>query len=336
MSSKKTNEEKAGEIGQVAARVKASGAVSQKERDSRNAKNTAVLLSVAEVTVEKAVTAVTTAGLAVQKSLADVSAEVQAKLAELAQVDDAISIRTAELEELHGKEVVGAALDQLLLKYEAQKADLNKQIAEARVQWEQEQRAHSSTTAERDADVEKYRKRNEDAYQYTTAQQHKASEDAWNEQLRLKQIAETERAQSLTRKWDLKEQELATREGALLAKEAEIAKGLTEQQAKELKTSHAIEVNAAKRTYEHQTALDKQTSQSKIDLLTAQVATAEAATKRAETLNTDLQGKLAEANKQNAEIALKALEAASGRQALLEVQSSMQRGEQNGPSKGRS
>jgi hypothetical protein len=335
MSTKKTNEEKAGEIGAVVNRAKAAGAVSQKERDTRNAKNAAVLASVAQTTVEKAVTAVTTAGLSVQKSLAEVSAELQAKLVELAQVDDAIAIRMAELGELHDKETVAAALDQLLVKYETQKADLNKQISEQRVLWDQEQRFHVQAVTERDAENEKYRKRTEDAYQYLTAQQHKSVEDVWNEQQRLKYIAEEERAQALTKSWDVKTQELAARESVLLVKEAEVAKGLTEQQAKDLKRDHAIELNSTKRTAEHQTALDKQTAQSRIDLLTAQVNAVEFNAKRVEAVNADLQAKIAEANKQITEIATKALDAASGRQALLEVQSSMQRGEQNGPSKGR-
>lgn len=336
MSSKKTNEEKAGEIGQVAAKVKAAGAVSQKERDNRNAKNLATVTTVAQVTAEKAVTAITTAGLAVQKSLAEVSAELQAKLNELAQVEEAISIRTAELEELHGKEVVGAALDQLLVKYEAQKADLQKQITDQRAAWSDEQRLYEAKLAEERAETAKTRQRDDADYTYKTSQARLADADAWAAEQRRKHIAEEERAASLTKSWDTKSQELAAREAALAIKEAEVAKGLTEQQAKELKRDHAIELGTAKRTYEHQAQLDKQTASSQIALLTAQVATAEASEKRAQATIADLQVKLAEANKQITEIASKALDAASGNLALREVTSMAQRGEANGPSKGRS
>jgi hypothetical protein len=314
--------------------VRAAGAVSQKERDARAAKNAAVLTSVAEVTVEKAVTAVTAAGLSVQKSLAEVSAELQAKLLELAGLDDAISIREAELEDLHGKEVVAAALDQLLVKYETQKADLNKQITELRAAWEQEQRAHTQSVAERDADTTKYQQRAEDAYQYTTSQRHKAAEDAWTEEQRRKHIAEEERAAQLMKSWTDREAVLKTRENELVELKAKVDAFPVELKKAEDRTA-AIVGNTMKKDHQHELELLKRDAASDKAMLTAQVATAQAQAAQAQVTIADLQAKLADAYAKNSEIATKALEAASGRQALLEVQSTMQRGgEANGPSKG--
>jgi colicin import membrane protein len=332
MSSKKTNEEKAGEIGSVAGRVKAAGAVSQKERDARDAKNAGVLATVAQTTVEKAVTAVTTAGLSVQKSLAEVSAELQAKLVELSQVADAITIKKAELVELHDKEIVGAALDQLLVKYETQKADLNKNIAEARTLWDQEQRLHMQAIAERDAIDEKAHQRAEDAYSYTTAQRHKAVEDAWNEEQRRKHIAEEERATQLTKSWNDRELALKARETELADLKVKVDGFPVELKKAEDRTA-AIVGNTMKKDHQHELELLKRDSASEKALLAAQVATATAAATAAATQITDLQAKLAEANNKITEIATKALDAASGRQALMEV-TNMQRNEANGPAKG--
>lgn len=333
MSSKKTNEEKAGEIGQVAGRVKAAGAVSQKERDTRTAKNMTVLNTVAQVTVEKAVTAVTAAGLSVQKSLAEVSAELQAKLVELSNVEEAIAIRTAELEELHGKEVVGAALDQLLVKFETQKADLNKQIVEARVLWEQEQRLHGQAVAERDANDAKSHQRNEDAYQYATTQKHKAVEDAWTDEQRRKHISEEERAAQLMKSWLDRETALKARETELVELKAKVDAFPADLKKAEDRTA-AIVGSTMKKDHQHELALLQRDAASDKALLTAQVTTAQAQAVAAQATIADLQTKLAAAYDKNSEIASKALDAASGRQALLEVQNMAQRGESNGPAKG--
>lgn len=322
MSTRKdrSNDELKQDLKGVQDRSRAKAAIPTKERDARATRSAQVKTAMAGFSIEKAVQGVTTASLGIQNSLGEVNKELMLRLAELDTVNQHINDLRQEIEELHGKDVVASSTEVLLAQHEEAKKQLQAEISELHLSWEAEQKKHAQEVAERIAETEKARKRDEDAYRYQFEQQRLADSNAWQDQKRSRAISEQDRQASLEKEW-------AVREESLRAKETEFSdlKARVEKFSEELKAEVARQTsivgNALKKDHQHEVEILRKDAEAEKKLLTAQVANEQAESQRLRAQVADLTTKLAEANAKVTEIATKALESASGQRTLAEIQS---------------
>jgi hypothetical protein len=282
--------------------------LSQKERDDKAARAAELRSSITDVTAEKAAQALATAGVAMQKSLSAVNEELTTRLAQLSTIKENIAIESEELERRYGAGVILEHLDVLLAQHDEKKQALADEIAAARAKW-----------AEELAQQAKDRQRDADDFNYRTAQERKTNNDAWNEQLRLRGIAEQERVSALEKSWAAREEELKLREKELTDLRTAVA-GHQAEIAKAVKAAESILENRLTKDHTHAMQLLEKDRASEKALAVSELAAKDQTIVRLQKLNEELQVALTEANKKNVEIATKALEASSDKAALAAVQ----------------
>jgi hypothetical protein len=96
----------------------------------------------ASLTVEKVTQSLTKAGLDISKTLNSVRELFESEIYSLQTIKDAIEAKQEEMESIYDKEVVAASLTDLVLHYEARKAELLKTEDEFRKAWAKEQAEH--------------------------------------------------------------------------------------------------------------------------------------------------------------------------------------------------
>lgn len=293
--------------------------LSQKERELKAQHADGLRQSAADITAEKAAQALASAGVAVQKSLSAVSEELTARLAQLDTVKATIQLEIDELQRLYGQRVILEHLDVLLAEHDEKKLALEKEIELANLQWEEVQTLHRKNEEEWSASIRVRREREEAEHAYKTAQAHRAAEDAFQEEMRVRKAYERDRKESLEKDWDIRsealklaEQELTNLRAAVAAHPAELDKAG--------KQAEAITANRLTRDHQHAMQLLERDRASEKALAAADKASLEQALARANKLNEELTTSLASAHAKNAEIATKALDASSGASALAAVQ----------------
>lgn len=293
--------------------------LSQKERELKAQHADGLRQSAADITAEKAAQTLASAGVAVQKSLSAVSEELTARLAQLDTVKATIQLEIDELQRLYGQRVILEHLDVLMAEHDEKKLELEKEIAAARVVWDQQRIEMQKNDEEYLTSLQTARHREDAEYQYKTAQTRRTTEDAFQEELRLRKAHERDRKETLEKDWAARtailaaaEQELTNLRAAVAAHPAELDKAG--------KQAEAITANRLTRDHQHAMQLLERDRASEKALAAADKASLEQALARANKLNEELTTSLASAHAKNAEIATKALDASSGASALAAVQ----------------
>ena len=292
--------------------------MSEKEIELQARAAEATRSSIAELEVSKAAQAVTAASLATQKSLSTINEELANKLSLLQDVKTNIDLEAKELTKLYGARVILEHLDVLKAEHDEQKAALEKEILEARTKNAEDWNA-----------TKKEREREQADYEYTTKQTRKADLDAWNEQVRVRNIQELARQDQLQKIWAQREDELKLREKELIDLRAAVAGHLGEIE-KAVKQAVAIENNRLTRDHNHAKELLEKDRASEKALYEADKKALTEQNARLTKLNEELQIALKEANQKNAEIATKALESTSSREALTTLQTTLKDAGVNG------
>jgi len=274
---------------------------------------------VGQLTPETVVQRISGITLDVSKVLAGVQQQLVSAVEDYNTTNEAVSLLKTELDELHKKDIAATALDQLVQDYEIQARDLEVAQQINMTNWEKENAERARAQKEFDVNLGKQRTREQEDYAYKTLQERKRQEDEFTEQLRVKQHENREKQEALEKTWAYREENLKAREQELVDLRAKVA-AFPADLDKAVKQAEAIIGNSMKRQYETQIQLltkDKETD--------ARVAASEvkslqdASTKQLQTI-TELQVQLDGARKQVETIAGKALDSASGRAALEQVQ----------------
>lgn len=289
-----------------------------KEVEVQKAAEEAVVTKASTYTVEGIVKGLADLKLDLSKTLTDLSDKLIAEENKLEELQQAIAIETKHLEEIYDIEVAAEALATLIRTHEEKRETFEEEMATAREQWQKEQEEHELAIKERDANLKKEREREAEEHAYTLALSRKKDKDAYEEE---KAALE----KSLKEERETQEKDLAEREAALAAQEAEIAE--LEVRAEAFPTELAEAVEKAK---EEAIALTGKQAKQEADLLAKenegkervaelriktledtvadQAAQIEALTKQLNSATTQVQN-----------IAVKAIEGASGVKALAAV-----------------
>ncbi len=281
-------------------------------------RETEIRQAVAEVTVDDVVQRISGLGLEITKSLTQLSEKPVAEVEKLQNVREAVSLETKELERLHKIDIAATALDQLIQDYGKQKEELEAEISSRREAWTEEERERERQKKELEENLKKQRQREAEEYEYKKSLERKKAQDKYEEEMRLLEKNNKERQEASEKGWQ-------QREAAIKEKEEEwsrLKKEVEEFPArlkKELDAAMAAGVKVVEQRSEQQIMLLKKDSEAEKRFAELQIKSLQDTIARQSVEIETLHKQVEEAKLQVQDIAVKAIEGASGAKALTDV-----------------
>jgi colicin import membrane protein len=283
------------------------------------------------LSVDGVVEQISKLGLDISRALSGVSEKLVEEVNRLATLRQAVSLEREELDRLHKIDVAATALDQLVQGYEKQKQQLESEIATQRSVWEENVQTAERERKEQDDALKKQRQRETDEYEYKKNQERKRAQDKYDEEFRQREKENQERQQTLEKAW-------SQREGALAEREEELS-GLRKEAAdfparlqREVQQATGQAAKEAKQQADQQALLLKKESESDRRLAELQIKTLEDLVSRQNAQLAEMQKQMDDAKKQVQEIAVRAIEGASGSKTLAHVNEiAMEQAKHRGP-----
>ena len=295
-------------------------------RESADAKaEEAARLRAAEVrqavegtTVEGVVQGISSLGLEISKALGDVSTKLVEEVERLSAVREAVNLERAELERLHKIDVAATALDQMVQDHAREKERLEAEIAAQRAAWEEESRDAERERKEQEENLKKARAREIEEFEYKKNLERKKAQDKYEEDQRLQEKKNKERQETLEKSWQQRETALKEQETELLRLRKE-AQEFPETVKTEADKAAVLATKAAGQKFEQEILLLKKEAETEKRLSVLQVKTLEDTIARQAAQIEALQKQVEEAKQQVQDIAVKAIEGASGAKALAHI-----------------
>ena len=274
--------------------------------------------SVEGTTVEGVVQRISGLGLEISKALADLSAKLVEEVERLSAVREAVGLERIELERLHKIDVAATALDQMVQDHAREKERLEAEIAEQRAAWEAESRDGERERKEQEENLKKARAREIEEYEYKKNLERKKAQDKYEEDQRLQEKKNKERQETLEKSWQQREAGLKEQEQELLRLRQE-AQDFPESVKTESEKAAALAAKAAEQKSAQEILLLKKEADTEKRLAILQVKTMEDTIGRQAAQIAALEKQVAEAKQQVQDIAVKAIEGASGAKALAHI-----------------
>ena len=268
--------------------------------------------------VEAVVQRISGLGLEVSRSLAQVSAKLTEEVHLLSTVREAVALERAELERLHKIDVAATALDHLVQDYTREKERFDAEMTAQRQAWEDEAARLERDRKEQEENLKKQRQREIEDYEYRKNLERKKAHDKYEEELRARDKKNREQQEALEKTWQI-------RETALKEQEEELARLKKEVEAFPARLQKEIEATAmqarkeVEARLEHQMVLGKKDAEAEKRIAELRAKTLEEALARNTAQIATLEKQLAEAKQQVQDIAVKAIEGASGARALSHI-----------------
>jgi hypothetical protein len=280
-----------------------------------------VLEAVKNVTAAAVINRLGVLGLEAQGALDAIKNMMVSSAQELDSLREAVVLTQAELAELHSKEVVAAALADLVKEHEARRIAMEESLRTRNEELNKAFQAQLNAERDRKIAVEQERKREEEAYQYDTMLHRRAEEDAHKQMMISKDREYADKLASFEKSWAEREASLVAHENEIATMRAEITAfpALLESEKKKAVDST---VRAISSEHKHQVELLNAAAASAAALAAAEIKALQQKVKDQDLAISALQNKLESAEKRVESIANSALASASGRQAL-EAASSM-------------
>jgi colicin import membrane protein len=274
--------------------------------------------SVESVSVDSVAQRISALNGEVSRTLLELSEKLTAEVDLLARVREAIALEQQDLERLHKIDIAATSLDQLIEDYARERERLETEIQTRRSEWEQEARTAERERKEADEALRKQRQRESEDYEYRKQLERKKAQDRYDEEIHLLAKKNEERQGELERTW-------AQREASIVEREEELAR--LRQQVEEFPQRLAAEKEAAlteatrqvTARYEQQILVLQKDAEAERKVAALQVTALQETLKRQTEQMAVLERATEEAKRQVQDIALKAIEGASGSRALAHV-----------------
>jgi len=271
-----------------------------------------------QVSAETVTQQVSALGVQVSRTLMDLTERLTGEVDLLAKVREAVQLETQELERLHKIDIAATSLDQLVQDHERERERLEIEIQARRSEWEQEARTAERERKEAEEALRKQRQRESEDFEYRKQLERKKAQDKYEEEVRALEKKNLEHQEELERTW-------AQREASLKEKEDELARlrQETAQFPQRLTAEKDAALAEAKRQaasdYEQRILILQKDGEAERKVAELQVRTLQESLNRHAEQIAVLEKALEEAKRQVQEIALKAIEGASGARALAHV-----------------
>jgi hypothetical protein len=284
---------------------------------------------VSTYTVENIIKGLAELNVSVGKAFSDLAEKLVNEANKLTELRKAIEIESSTLKEIHDITLAANTLSALIEAQNERKVTFEREMAEKqqqfeadmirkREEWKKEQVEHDLTVKERDAVQKKQREREQEEYEYNLALARKKDADAYTgEQAALRKKLTEERAAF--------EKETAERSATIAAREAEFAelKKKVEQFPKELAEAVKKAADEARAAAQRQAQVEANLKEKEVEgdkrVAALKIASLEEVVAKQAAQIEALAKQLAAANTQVQDIAVKAIEGASGLKALAAV-----------------
>jgi colicin import membrane protein len=277
--------------------------------------------------VRQAVEAVSVESVA--KRIKDLDGEVSRTLGQLAeklttevdwltQLREAVQLERQELEQLHKIDIAATSLEQLFQDYAREQERLGNEIQAKRAEWEQEARTTERERKEAEEALRKQRQRENEDYEYRKQLERKKAQDRYEEEMHLLAKKNEERQAGLERSWAQREAALAEREEELAQLRQQVAE-FPQRLTAEKEAALADATRQVTARYEQQILVLQKDAEAERKMAGLQAAGFEDIIKRQTEQIAMLEKAVEEAKRQVQDIALKAIEGASGARALAHV-----------------
>lgn len=311
----------------------------QAERESADAKadelarhkESDIRQAVESASVDGVVEQISKLGLEISRALSGISEKLVEEVNRLATLRQAVDLERQELERLHKVDVAATALDQLVQEYDKQKQELEAEIAAQRSTWEESVETAERERKEQEEALKKQRQREIDEYEYKKNLERKRAQDKYDEDLRQQEKKNKERQEALEKTWAQREAALREQEEELARLRKEVAE-LPGRLEREVKQAAAQATQDAKQQAEQQAVLLKKEAEADRRIAELQIKTLEDVVSRQNAQVQAMQKQMDEAKKQVQEIAVRAIEGASGAKTLAHVNEiAMEQAKHRGP-----
>ena len=283
------------------------------------------------VTVDGVVEQVSRLGLEISRALGGISEKLVDEVNRLATLRTAVELEQRELERLHKVDVAATALDQLVQEYKSQKDQLEAEIAVQRSVWEENTQNAERERKEQEDALKKQRQRDIDEYEYKKNLERKRAQDKYEEELRQQEKKNQERQEALEKSWNQREAVLREKEEELQRLRAESSEFPARLQ-REVGQAAAQAAKEAKLQADQQALLLKKEAESDRRVAELRIKTFEDLIARQTAQIAEMQKQLDEAKRQVQEIALRAIEGASGAKTLTHINEiAMEQAKHRGP-----
>ena len=306
------------EIVNLKSRLERSDNVPPKEREAAATRAQDAREAVEGLSVESVVQDITAVSLTTGKALSDLTQTLVAKTKKLEEIDLAIKVKEQDLQVLYDKDLIGSSIAALLEDHAKQKESLQAEIAELHEQWANEQVEYTKHLNARNNETAIARMREDEQYLYERENRRRSEDAQWRNKVDDRQRAEALRMADFERSITDRETALKAREAEYIAATTRIA-GIQTEIESAVKKEVAIATNAISRENKHAAELAQRDHAAQLAAAQAQVTSLQSENARLLTQVTDLGVKLSEAYTKTVNLSEKALEAASGRQALTEL-----------------
>jgi colicin import membrane protein len=277
-----------------------------------------VRAAVSDITVEIIAKKLSDLNVEISRTLSGLGEKMSSEVGLLRSLKEAVALESKDLNRLHGIDVAKTNIDQLVSDYQEKKASFEIELSNARQAWTREMEEKKQQEIEFAENLKKARTREMEDYEYQRTLERKKQQDRFEEECRVREKQNREKQENLEKNWSDREAVLKglEEEFATIRKEvdqfparlaAECAKS-SKEASKEAEAKFNQEIERLKRDL----LVEKQIGELKLkqqqELLTNQQAQ----------MNS-LQSQLDEAKKQVQDIAVKAIEGASGAKALSQI-----------------
>jgi hypothetical protein len=277
-----------------------------------------VRAAVSEITVEVIAKKLSDLNVEISRTLSSLSEKMNGEVGLLRSLKEAVALESKELHRLHRIDIAATSIDQLVADYQEKKASFEKDLLDARQEWAKETEEKKQQESEYTETLKKTRSRETEDYEYKKALERKKLQDRFDEECRLKEKQNREAQENLEKSWKERETVLKSREEelAVLKKEVEQFQGrlatecakAAKEATKEAEAKYNQEIERLKRDL----LVEKQIGELKLKQQQESLA-------NQQTQMGSLQAQLDEAKRQVQDIAVKAIEGASGAKALSQI-----------------
>jgi hypothetical protein len=274
--------------------------------------------SVESVSVESVAQRISALNGEVSRTLLELSEKLTTEVDLLVRVREAVQLERQELERLHKIDIAATSLDQLVQDYARERERLETEIEIRRSEWEQEARTTERDRKEAEEALRKQRQRENEDYEYRKQLERKKTQDRYDEEAHLLAQKNEERQRELEHTWTQREAALAEREEELTRLRRQVEE-LPQRIAAEKEASLAEASRQAAAHYEQQILVLQKDAEAERKMATLQVTGLQETLKRQTEQMAILEKAVEEAKRQVQDIALKAIEGASGSRALAHV-----------------
>lgn len=295
----------------------------EKVKKVRTARQAKAVADSADVTVEKVATSLTKAQLDISKTLDGVREMFTSELEALATVKEAIEAKQEELEELYDKEVVAASLRELVLQHQNHMEEWEKNQADTRQAWMKEQDEHKASVKERDEKLSKERSQEQEEYEYKKRITRRNEEEEWKTNLLTRQREQADTNAALEKTWKEREEALQKKEADVEANKAKLD-NFDADVKKEVDKHVAIISNKMKSDYETKAQIAGLEFEKDKSLLAHDNTVLKSLVKAKDEEIEKLRAALERKDNEVTKVAVAAMEAQSGKQALSAVQEAVQ------------